>query len=108
MLRTFKAIIKPLATYAGPAWHQLMSETQKTKPERQFVGVLKACCGLTKDTPRQLVYQKMRMLPLSEELKLGSEQLAIAALRMPGHPTKDLNRRRPKEIEWKQATHTAT
>uniref|UniRef100_A0A8R1EVJ3 Endonuclease/exonuclease/phosphatase domain-containing protein n=1 Tax=Caenorhabditis japonica TaxID=281687 RepID=A0A8R1EVJ3_CAEJA len=30
---------EPLATYAGPAWHQLMSETQKTtKLERQYVG----------------------------------------------------------------------
>uniref|UniRef100_A0A8R1DYV7 PUA domain-containing protein n=1 Tax=Caenorhabditis japonica TaxID=281687 RepID=A0A8R1DYV7_CAEJA len=50
MLRTFKAIIRLLATYAGPAWHQLMSETQKTKLERQYVGGLKACCGLSKDT----------------------------------------------------------
>uniref|UniRef100_A0A8R1DLJ6 Reverse transcriptase domain-containing protein n=1 Tax=Caenorhabditis japonica TaxID=281687 RepID=A0A8R1DLJ6_CAEJA len=58
---------------------------------------LKACCGLTKDTPRQLVYHETRMLPLSEELTLGSEQLAIAALKTPGHPTKDLSRRRPKE-----------
>uniref|UniRef100_A0A8R1EI90 Reverse transcriptase domain-containing protein n=1 Tax=Caenorhabditis japonica TaxID=281687 RepID=A0A8R1EI90_CAEJA len=58
MLRTFKAIIKPLATSAGPAWHQLMSETQKTKLERQYVGGLKACCGLTKDTPKQLVYHE--------------------------------------------------
>uniref|UniRef100_A0A8R1DP92 Uncharacterized protein n=1 Tax=Caenorhabditis japonica TaxID=281687 RepID=A0A8R1DP92_CAEJA len=40
MLRTFKAIIKPLATYAGPAWHQLMSETQKTKLERQYTAGL--------------------------------------------------------------------
>uniref|UniRef100_A0A8R1DTB8 Reverse transcriptase domain-containing protein n=3 Tax=Caenorhabditis japonica TaxID=281687 RepID=A0A8R1DTB8_CAEJA len=97
MLRTFKAIIKPLATYAGPAWHQLMSETQKTKLERQYVGGLKACCGLTKDTPRRLVYHETRMLPLSEELTLGSEQLAIATLKTTGHPTKDLSRRRPKE-----------
>uniref|UniRef100_A0A8R1EPV5 Reverse transcriptase domain-containing protein n=2 Tax=Caenorhabditis japonica TaxID=281687 RepID=A0A8R1EPV5_CAEJA len=97
MLRTFKAIIKPLATYAGPAWHQLMSETQKTKLERQYVGGLKACCGLTKDTPKQLVYHETRMLPLSEELTLGSEQLAIAAIKTPGHPISDLSRRRPKE-----------
>uniref|UniRef100_A0A8R1E9I7 Reverse transcriptase domain-containing protein n=1 Tax=Caenorhabditis japonica TaxID=281687 RepID=A0A8R1E9I7_CAEJA len=96
MLRTFKAIIKPLATYAGPAWHQLMSETQKTKLERQYVGGLKACCGLTKDTPKQLVYHETRMLPLSEELTLRSEQLAIAAIKTPGHPN-DLSRRRPKE-----------
>uniref|UniRef100_A0A8R1IUC5 Uncharacterized protein n=1 Tax=Caenorhabditis japonica TaxID=281687 RepID=A0A8R1IUC5_CAEJA len=52
ILRTFKAIIKPLATYTGPAWHHLMSETQKTKLEKQYVGELKACCGLTKDTAR--------------------------------------------------------
>uniref|UniRef100_A0A8R1I523 Uncharacterized protein n=1 Tax=Caenorhabditis japonica TaxID=281687 RepID=A0A8R1I523_CAEJA len=58
MLRTFKAIIKPLATYAGPAWHQLMSETQKKKLERQYVGGLKACCGLTKDTPLGVNWQK--------------------------------------------------
>uniref|UniRef100_A0A8R1ES24 Uncharacterized protein n=1 Tax=Caenorhabditis japonica TaxID=281687 RepID=A0A8R1ES24_CAEJA len=74
-----------------------MSETQKTKLERQYVGGLKACCGLTKDTPKQLVYHETRMLPLSEELTLGSEQLAIAAIKTPGHPTSDLSRRRPKE-----------
>uniref|UniRef100_A0A8R1IWJ2 Uncharacterized protein n=1 Tax=Caenorhabditis japonica TaxID=281687 RepID=A0A8R1IWJ2_CAEJA len=54
----------------------------------RMVGGLIACCRLTEDTPRQLVYRETRMLPLSDELKLGSEQLAIDA---------DLNRRRPTE-----------
>uniref|UniRef100_A0A8R1IRH0 Uncharacterized protein n=1 Tax=Caenorhabditis japonica TaxID=281687 RepID=A0A8R1IRH0_CAEJA len=44
-----------------------------------------------------MVYHETRILPLSKKLKLESEQLAIAALRTPGHLTKDLNRRRPKE-----------
>uniref|UniRef100_A0A8R1DMY4 Uncharacterized protein n=1 Tax=Caenorhabditis japonica TaxID=281687 RepID=A0A8R1DMY4_CAEJA len=97
MLKTFKAIIKPLATYAGPAWHQLMSDTQMAKLERQYIGGLKACCGLTKDTPKELVYYETKMMPLKEELELGSEQFAISAMRTPGHPAKDLHTRRPAE-----------
>uniref|UniRef100_A0A8R1DHK9 Reverse transcriptase domain-containing protein n=1 Tax=Caenorhabditis japonica TaxID=281687 RepID=A0A8R1DHK9_CAEJA len=93
MLKTFKAIIKPLATYAGPAWHQLMSDTQMAKLERQYIGGLKACCGLTKDTPKELVYYETKMMPLKEELELGSEQFAISAMRTPGHPAKDLHTR---------------
>uniref|UniRef100_A0A8R1EKR1 diphthine methyl ester synthase n=1 Tax=Caenorhabditis japonica TaxID=281687 RepID=A0A8R1EKR1_CAEJA len=97
MLKTFKAIIKPLATYAGPAWHQLMSDTQMAKLERQYIGGLKACCGLTKDTPKELVYYETKMMPLKEELELGSEQFAISAMRTPGHPAKDLHTSRPAE-----------
>uniref|UniRef100_A0A8R1IXA3 Uncharacterized protein n=2 Tax=Caenorhabditis japonica TaxID=281687 RepID=A0A8R1IXA3_CAEJA len=89
--------IKPLATYAGPAWHQLMSDTQMAKLERQYIGGLKACCGLTKDTPKELVYYETKMMPLKEELELGSEQFAISAMRTPGHPAKDLHTRRPAE-----------
>uniref|UniRef100_A0A8R1EG84 Uncharacterized protein n=1 Tax=Caenorhabditis japonica TaxID=281687 RepID=A0A8R1EG84_CAEJA len=69
MLKTFKAIIKPLATYAGPAWHQLMSDTRMAKLERQYIGGLKACCGLTKDPPKELVYCETKMMPLKEELE---------------------------------------
>uniref|UniRef100_A0A8R1DGV2 Reverse transcriptase domain-containing protein n=1 Tax=Caenorhabditis japonica TaxID=281687 RepID=A0A8R1DGV2_CAEJA len=97
MLKTFKAIIKPLATYAGPAWHQLMSDTQMAKLEIQYIGGLKASCGLTKDTPKELVYYETKMMPLKKELELGSEQFAISAMRTPGHPAKDLHTRRPAE-----------
>uniref|UniRef100_A0A8R1EK19 Uncharacterized protein n=1 Tax=Caenorhabditis japonica TaxID=281687 RepID=A0A8R1EK19_CAEJA len=78
MLKTFKAI-------------------QMAKLERQYIGGLKACCGLTKDTPKELVYYKTMMMPLKEELELGSEQFAISAMRTPGHPAKDLHTRRPAE-----------
>uniref|UniRef100_A0A8R1EQL0 Uncharacterized protein n=4 Tax=Caenorhabditis japonica TaxID=281687 RepID=A0A8R1EQL0_CAEJA len=81
---------------SGPAHKKLFTVKLVLTAGEVFEG-LKACCGLTKDTPKELVYYETKMMPLKEELELGSEQFAISAMRTPGHPAKDLHTRRPAE-----------
>nr|pir hypothetical protein C31C9.5 - Caenorhabditis elegans [Caenorhabditis elegans] len=97
MLYTTQALIKPTALYGAPAWTSLLSDTNLEKLEIAYRSALRACVGLTKDTPTDHIYQECRVLPLKEEYKLATQQMYLAAIKSNTHPCRDLKAKRQLE-----------
>lgn len=84
--------------YGAPPWSQLACDSRLVRLERQYRNVLKICCGLTKDTPAEHIYDATQMMTFFE---LAQEQFQLAIVKSSTHPNSNLETRRTNKGDYR-------
>ena len=83
---TYKAIIKPILSYAAPVWFANASDSAVNSLQVIQNSALRIITGSAKIAPWENLHQEMRHLPNCKLLALLSTQYLASAL-CPGHPS---------------------
>ena len=89
ILLTYKAIIKPIISYAAPIWFPTTSRTNIAKLQRIQNQALRTASGSIMMSDIQHLHSETEILPLAEHLSMLCSQFLVSALR-PSHPSFDL------------------
>ena len=86
VLHTFKALIKPLITYACPIWFPIISETNMTKLQTLQNSALRIATGNHLMAHEDHLHQETLTLPVRDSLNLLGRQFLLSTSR-PSHPS---------------------
>ena len=86
LLLTFGALIKPIITYACPAWFPNISKTNITRLQTLQNSALRIATGCHKMTKEDHLHQECQVLPVFDSLSLLCRQFLLSALRT-DHPS---------------------
>ena len=86
LLITYKALIKPLLTYAAPVWYPSVSPSSVRPLQAVQNAALRIATGTVLMSSQDHLHSEAEMLPVDRELAMLCEQFLLGALR-PGHPS---------------------
>ena len=86
ILLTFKAIIKPVLSYAAPVWSHVTCRSNIDKLQRIQNQALRIATGSVLKSDVQHLHSESEVLPLSDHLPMLCSQFLAGALR-PSHPS---------------------
>ena len=86
LLITYKALVKPLLTYAAPVWYPLVSPSSIKPLQSVQNAAIRIATGTVVMSSQDHLHSEAEMLPVGRELTMLCEQFLLGALR-PGHPS---------------------
>ena len=81
----YKQFIRPILTYAHPAWHTDLAQTHSNTLQRTQNMALRIATGCTKSTPIDHLHEETRVLPLAQHMNMTGVQF-FAGTANPEHP----------------------
>ena len=89
LLLTFKALIKPLISYAAPVWFPNVSPSTIRPLQAVQNAALRIASGAVLMTSQHHLHNEAEVLPVKEELSMLCSQFLLSTLR-PGHPSHEV------------------
>ena len=96
ILTTYKQFIRPVLTYAHPAWHSDLAKTHMRKLQTTQNTALRVATGCTRSTPTPHLHDEARVLPLGDHMDMRGTHIYTSTSDM-DHPLHYMQNPRPTD-----------
>ena len=100
----YKQYVRPIITYAHPAWHPDIADTHMRKIQTTENTALRIATGCTSSTPIHHLQHETRIIPLKQHMRMTGTQV-FSSTQNPAHPLHHL-RQPPARQPRRNPPHT--